>query len=147
MTARVESSDSEESLGEDTSKQGRIDAIDADEEITLVSVHDVNVSTGEEVFAITVDDITLAQVLEEMKSTKPKKKGIAKIDVDHQLAERMQAQEQEELSIEEKATLFQQLLRSVLKFFLKEWKGMKRKSQNFGVLKFFLRWKGRDGKG
>ncbi|GJV46782.1 hypothetical protein Tco_1436994 [Tanacetum coccineum] len=32
-----------------------------------------------------------------------------KIDVDHQLAERMQAQEQEELSIEEKATLFQQL--------------------------------------
>ncbi|GJW60661.1 hypothetical protein Tco_0109996 [Tanacetum coccineum] len=53
-----------------------IDASDADEEITLVSVHDVNVSAGEEVFATTVDDITLAQVLEEMKSTKPKKKGI-----------------------------------------------------------------------
>ncbi|GJX88500.1 hypothetical protein Tco_0340514 [Tanacetum coccineum] len=34
----------------------------------------------------------------------------AKIDADHQLAERMQAQEQEEFSIEEKATLFQQLL-------------------------------------
>ncbi|GKA37588.1 hypothetical protein Tco_0724153 [Tanacetum coccineum] len=34
----------------------------------------------------------------------------AKIDVDHQLAERLQVQEQEELSIEEKATLFQQLL-------------------------------------
>ncbi|GJU12170.1 hypothetical protein Tco_1134566 [Tanacetum coccineum] len=34
----------------------------------------------------------------------------AKIDSDHQLAERLQAQEQEELSIEEKATLFQQLL-------------------------------------
>ncbi|GKA81583.1 hypothetical protein Tco_0788275 [Tanacetum coccineum] len=31
----------------------------------------------------------------------------AKIDVDYQLAERLQAQEQEELSIEEKATLFQ----------------------------------------
>ncbi|GJU87020.1 retrovirus-related pol polyprotein from transposon TNT 1-94 [Tanacetum coccineum] len=75
LTARVESSDNEESLGEDASKQGRIDAIDADEEITLVSVHDVNVSAGEEVFATTVDDITLAQVLEEMKSTKPKKKG------------------------------------------------------------------------
>ncbi|GJW15076.1 hypothetical protein Tco_0019209 [Tanacetum coccineum] len=56
--------------------KGRIDAIDADEEITLVSVHDVNVSAGEEVFATTVDDITLAQVLEEMKSTKPKKKGV-----------------------------------------------------------------------
>ncbi|GJW51862.1 hypothetical protein Tco_0093213 [Tanacetum coccineum] len=221
LTARVESSDNEESLGEDASKQGRIDAIDADEEITLVSVHDVNVSAGEEVFvveqevakevvgvintakliidaaqdsatgdivsaAITistattntaiikiVDDITLAQALEEMKSTKPKKKGVVihelgestttissqlssqqsqdkaefdeeerlarekakkeeeanialietwddiqeKIDVDHQLAERMQAQEQEELSIEEKATLFQQLLEKRRKHF------------------------------
>ncbi|GJX32105.1 hypothetical protein Tco_0241960 [Tanacetum coccineum] len=84
LTARVESSDNEESLGEDASKQGRIDAIDADEEITMVSVqnvdeeivHDVNVSAGEEVFAITVDDITLAQVLEEMKSIKPKRKGV-----------------------------------------------------------------------
>ncbi|GJZ68846.1 hypothetical protein Tco_0632396 [Tanacetum coccineum] len=35
LTARVESSNNEESLGEDASKQGRIDAIDADEEITL----------------------------------------------------------------------------------------------------------------
>ncbi|GKA53286.1 hypothetical protein Tco_0746601 [Tanacetum coccineum] len=33
----------------------------------------------------------------------------AKNDADHQLAKRLQAQEQEELSIEEKATLFQQL--------------------------------------
>ncbi|GJY78598.1 hypothetical protein Tco_0484399 [Tanacetum coccineum] len=40
LRARVESSDDEESLGEDASKQGRIDAIDAGEEITLVSVHD-----------------------------------------------------------------------------------------------------------
>ncbi|GJX12355.1 hypothetical protein Tco_0204113 [Tanacetum coccineum] len=179
-----------------------IDAIDANEEITLVSVHDMNISAGEEVFATTVDDITLAQVLEEMKSTKPKKKGVviqelgestttissqlssqqsqdkgkriliehvkpmhkkdlirldeetalnlqaefdeeerlarekaekeeeanialietwddiqAKIDVDHQLAKRMQAQEQEELSIEEKATLFQQLLEKRRKHF------------------------------
>ncbi|GJX86103.1 hypothetical protein Tco_0336877 [Tanacetum coccineum] len=38
LTARVESSDNEESLGEDASKQERIDAIDADEEITLVGV-------------------------------------------------------------------------------------------------------------
>ncbi|GJQ93110.1 hypothetical protein Tco_0004249 [Tanacetum coccineum] len=44
----VESPSDEESLGEDASKQGRIDAINADEEITLVSVHDVNVSAGEE---------------------------------------------------------------------------------------------------
>ncbi|GKE56025.1 hypothetical protein Tco_1495210, partial [Tanacetum coccineum] len=57
LTARVESSDNEESLGEDASKHGRINDIDADEEITLVSVQnvdeemfDVNVLDGEEVF-------------------------------------------------------------------------------------------------
>ncbi|GJW32782.1 hypothetical protein Tco_0052814 [Tanacetum coccineum] len=57
LTARVESSDNKESLGEDASKQGRIDAINTDEEITLVSVQnvdeemfDVNVLDGEEVF-------------------------------------------------------------------------------------------------
>ncbi|GJS27846.1 hypothetical protein Tco_0488466 [Tanacetum coccineum] len=42
----------------------------------------------------------------------------AKIDADHQLAERIQAQEQEELSIEEKATLFQQLLEKRRKHFV-----------------------------
>ncbi|GKE78756.1 hypothetical protein Tco_1544876, partial [Tanacetum coccineum] len=62
LTARVESSDNEESLGEDASKQGRIDAIDADEEITLVSVHDVNVSGNKEVFATTIDGITLVSI-------------------------------------------------------------------------------------
>ncbi|GJS65468.1 putative ribonuclease H-like domain-containing protein [Tanacetum coccineum] len=50
LTARVGSYDNEESLGEDASKQGRIDAIDADEEITLL--------------------------LEEMNNTKLKKKWI-----------------------------------------------------------------------
>ncbi|GJZ48291.1 putative ribonuclease H-like domain-containing protein [Tanacetum coccineum] len=39
LTARIESSGDEESLGEDASKQGRrINAIDADEDITLVNV-------------------------------------------------------------------------------------------------------------
>ncbi|GKE59177.1 hypothetical protein Tco_1498362, partial [Tanacetum coccineum] len=116
----------------------------------------------------TVADITLAQALKEMKSRKPKQKGViiqelgesttikssqlpsqqsqdkeerlarekvkkveeanialietwddiqAKIDADHQLAERLQAQEQEELSVEEKATLFQQLLEKRRKHF------------------------------
>ncbi|GJW16152.1 hypothetical protein Tco_0020285 [Tanacetum coccineum] len=102
-----------ESLGEDASKQGRIDAIDADEEITLVSVHDemevyeevvevintvkliidaaqvsaagdkvsaasaaTTVNAATTTTATTVDDITLAQALEEMKSTKPKTKGV-----------------------------------------------------------------------
>ncbi|GKE08937.1 hypothetical protein Tco_1412488 [Tanacetum coccineum] len=147
LTARVEFSDNEEILGEDASKQGRIDAIDADEEITLVSVQnvdeemfDVNVLDGEEVFVAeqevvankendevnvveevvevintaklitdasqvsvvgdvvstagdattvsaatitTVDDITLAQALMEIKSTKPKEKGVVIQELEH----------------------------------------------------------------
>ncbi|GJU30819.1 hypothetical protein Tco_1174408 [Tanacetum coccineum] len=68
----------------------------------------------------TVDDITLAQALKEMKNKKPKKNGDdirAKINAYHELAERMQAQEQEDLSIKEKATLFQQLLEKRRKLF------------------------------
>ncbi|GKA81081.1 hypothetical protein Tco_0787773 [Tanacetum coccineum] len=87
LTARVESSDNEESLGEDASKQGRIDVIDADEEITLVSVAGNIVSTASDATTasaattttattITVDDITLDQALEELKTTKPKNKGV-----------------------------------------------------------------------
>ncbi|GJV23229.1 hypothetical protein Tco_1375924 [Tanacetum coccineum] len=234
LTARVESSRDEESLGEDASKQRRINAIDADEEITLVSVQDdadkemfdVDALNGEEVFVagqnenvveevvdaaqvstaattvtITTEEITLAQALEALKTSKPKVKGIvfqepgkstttttissqqsqdkgkgimieepvkpmkkkdqisfdeevalklqaefdeeerlarekakkekeanialieewddiqAKIDADYQLAERLQAQEQKELSGAEKATLFQQLLEKRRKHF------------------------------
>nr|GEV27401.1 uncharacterized mitochondrial protein AtMg00810-like [Tanacetum cinerariifolium] len=40
LSARVESSGDEESLGDDASKQGRIDAFDADEDITLQKVED-----------------------------------------------------------------------------------------------------------
>ncbi|GJS45923.1 hypothetical protein Tco_0911696 [Tanacetum coccineum] len=184
LSARVESSGDEEDLGEDASKQGRrINAIDADEDITLVNIQDdadnemfdVNVLNGEDVFVagqnenvveevvdvaqvstaaitviITTEEITLAQALEALKTSKPKEhvkpmkkersnqawmkeaalkllaefvkeKRLArdkaekekeanialieewddiqaKIDADYQLAERMQAQEQEELS-------------------------------------------------
>ncbi|GKA81833.1 hypothetical protein Tco_0788525 [Tanacetum coccineum] len=62
LTARLESSDNEESLGEDASKQRTIDAINADEEITLevfvaeqeVVVKDVNneVNVVEEVVEV-----------------------------------------------------------------------------------------------
>ncbi|GJV16099.1 hypothetical protein Tco_1361422 [Tanacetum coccineum] len=188
LTARVESAGDEKDLGEDASKQGsRINAISADEYITLVNLQDdahnemfdVDALNDEEVFvaeqkvANEKDDdgeITLAQALIEMKSTKPKDNGKeimieepvkpmkkkhqisfdeevalklqaefdkeerlarekdekekeanialieewgdiqAKINADHQLAERLQAQEQKELSDAEKATLFQQLL-------------------------------------
>ncbi|GKC63242.1 hypothetical protein Tco_1095840 [Tanacetum coccineum] len=115
LTAKVESSNNEESLGEDASKQGRIDATDVDEEITLVSIQNmdeeifhVNVLDGEEMFVaeqevavkdvsnvvctvgdtttinatttttatITTVDITLTQALMEIKSIKPKDKGV-----------------------------------------------------------------------
>ncbi|GKE58279.1 hypothetical protein Tco_1497464, partial [Tanacetum coccineum] len=181
LTARVESSDNEESLGKDASKHGMMmllmqmkklpcdagDIVSATSAATTVNAaKTVSAATTTTPTITTIDDITLVQALEEIKSTKPKMKGVviqelgesttiissqlssqqsqdkaefdekerlsrekaekvkeanialietwddihAKIDVDHQMAKRMQALEQEELSIKEKATLFQQLL-------------------------------------
>nr|GFB47244.1 hypothetical protein [Tanacetum cinerariifolium] len=82
----VESSVDEESLGEDASKQGR--RIDADEDITLIFVAGQNenvveevvdaaqVSTAATTVTITTKEITLAQALEALKTSKPKVKGI-----------------------------------------------------------------------
>nr|GEY68299.1 hypothetical protein [Tanacetum cinerariifolium] len=180
LSARVESYRDEESLGEDVSKhKRRIDAIDVDDNITLVNdvdneMFDVNMQGGKEMFVagqdenvveevvdaakvstaattITTEEITLAQALEALKTSKPKDKGKgimieelmklkkkeraekeqeanialtvtwadiqAKIDDDHQLAERLQAQEQKELSDAQKATLFQKLLEKRRKYF------------------------------
>ncbi|GJU97689.1 hypothetical protein Tco_1326960 [Tanacetum coccineum] len=150
LTARVESSGDEEDLGEDASKQGkRINAIDADKDITLVFVAGQNENVVEEVVnaaqvstvattvTITTKEITLAQALEALKlqnlrlarekAEKEKEANVAlteewddiqaKIDVDYQLVERFQAEEQEELSDAEKATLFQQLLEKRRKHF------------------------------
>ncbi|GKB40029.1 hypothetical protein Tco_0884971, partial [Tanacetum coccineum] len=144
IATRVESFGDEKDLGEDASKQERrINAIDADEDITLVNVQDdadneifdVDALTGDEVFPeqevtakdvnLTIDEVTLAQALAALKSVKPKVKGDVikepnvpvnaasaptKIKADHELAQRLQAEEQEELSDAEKATLVQQLL-------------------------------------
>ncbi|GJV37498.1 hypothetical protein Tco_1409975 [Tanacetum coccineum] len=77
----------------DAAQGRRINAIDADEDITLVNVQDdadneifdVDALTGDEVFAeqevaakdvnLTVDEVTLAQALAALKSVKPKVKG------------------------------------------------------------------------
>ncbi|GKC10115.1 hypothetical protein Tco_1001725 [Tanacetum coccineum] len=74
MSIRVVFSDNEESLGEDASKQGRIDA--------NAEMYDVGTVTGDEVFAeqevvakdvnLTVDEVTLAQALSTLKYVKPK---------------------------------------------------------------------------
>ncbi|GJS04151.1 putative ribonuclease H-like domain-containing protein [Tanacetum coccineum] len=140
----------------------------------VVTTANVEVSTASLTAAtITNVELTLAQTLAELKSARPKTKGVvmqepsestptislqlssqakeealrlqaafdeedrlardkaqqveeanivwddiqAKIDVDYQLAKRLEAQEQHELTIEEKSTLFQQLLEKRRKFF------------------------------
>ncbi|GJY45018.1 hypothetical protein Tco_0433231 [Tanacetum coccineum] len=69
--ARVESSGDEESLGEDASKQGRINAIDIDDDITLVSVQnvdeemfDVDALNGEEVFVAGQNENVVEEVVD-----------------------------------------------------------------------------------
>nr|GEU61047.1 hypothetical protein [Tanacetum cinerariifolium] len=85
LTARVESYNDNEDLGEDASKQGRISDIDADEGITLVSTNDdakmfdadkdLHVSTAATTATISIDEVYLAQELAELKDTKPKAKA------------------------------------------------------------------------
>nr|GEW15937.1 hypothetical protein [Tanacetum cinerariifolium] len=134
LSARVKSSDNEESLGENAYKQRRrIDAIDADEDITLVNdadneMFDVNDLGGEEPKKndqIRLDEEAALKLQVEFdeeerlareRAKKEQEANIAlivtwdniqaKIDVDRQLGKRLQAQEQQELSDAEKATLF-----------------------------------------
>ncbi|GJW34243.1 putative ribonuclease H-like domain-containing protein [Tanacetum coccineum] len=194
LSARIDSLDDEASLGdqEDASKQGRkIHDIDVDKYITLDSthfdtdpdmfgVHDLDVQSVSAAKDLSDVDMTLAQALAELKSTKPKAvttaatttttavtrpkakglviqeqeqastpitsskdkgKGIMeeriarekeeanaaliaqwndiqdKVETDYELAQRLQAEEQEELTIEEKSKLFQQLLEKRRKHF------------------------------
>ncbi|GJX22400.1 hypothetical protein Tco_0226845 [Tanacetum coccineum] len=102
LTARVESSEDEGLGEEDASKQGRISTINADANITLViASKDVNLS---------VDEVTLAQTLQKMKSTKPKAKRVViqereqdQIRLDEETAMKLQAlfDEEERLTKEE----------------------------------------------
>nr|GEZ06368.1 hypothetical protein [Tanacetum cinerariifolium] len=82
--SKVESSNDEENLGDDASKQGRIEAIDVDEDITLVNVQDdvemfdVNDLGGEEVFVAeqeVVKDVK-ENVVEEVVNAAQVVKGI-----------------------------------------------------------------------
>nr|GEU34926.1 hypothetical protein [Tanacetum cinerariifolium] len=109
LAARVESSDDEQSLSDDASKQRMIKAIDVDEGITLVSTQDdaemfdankdlggeevfvskqdenvvekefgatqVQVSTPATTAIISINEVTLAQALAELNHTKPKAKA------------------------------------------------------------------------
>nr|GFC35533.1 hypothetical protein [Tanacetum cinerariifolium] len=127
---------------------------DSEGEEVFVAKQDENVveevvnASQDSTIIITTKEITLAQALEALKIQNPRlakeraqkeqETNISlieewdniqeKIDVDHQLAERLQAQEQKELSNAEKATLFQQLLKKRRKHFTK--KMHKRKGTN-----------------
>ncbi|GKA03786.1 putative ribonuclease H-like domain-containing protein [Tanacetum coccineum] len=119
-TTRIESSE-DKGLGdqEDASKQGRkIDDIDANEEV----VSTAEVTTASATTTI-VDELTMAQTLIEVKAAKPKAvttaatttttavtRPKAKRVVDYELAARLQAQEQEELTIKERSKMFMELM-------------------------------------
>nr|GEU93132.1 retrovirus-related Pol polyprotein from transposon TNT 1-94 [Tanacetum cinerariifolium] len=195
LSARVKSFADEESLGkEDSSKQGRISDIDANQDIYLVNLHrdedifgvndqddtsmfdaakelqgeevvvkEVNAAsiatsvTATTTTAVSFDELTLAQALVEIKTSKPKAKGIimqepkfgfklqaeeheqerilrekaqqieevnlawddvqAKIEADYEMAQRLQAKEQKQLTDAEKAKLFMKFLENRKKFF------------------------------
>nr|GEV56190.1 hypothetical protein [Tanacetum cinerariifolium] len=85
LSARMESSADEESLGEkDASKQRRISDIDANQDIYLVNGEEVNASsiatatttTPATTPTIYMDEITLAKALIEIKTSRPKAKGL-----------------------------------------------------------------------
>ncbi|GKB71433.1 hypothetical protein Tco_0932845 [Tanacetum coccineum] len=75
LSARVESCRDEKDLGDDASKQGRIDNIDTDAGITLRKVVEevvAEIDAASSAATITDVEITLAQALVELKSAKPK---------------------------------------------------------------------------
>nr|GEU67499.1 hypothetical protein [Tanacetum cinerariifolium] len=178
LTARVDSSEDEQSL--DDAEIFDVNDLQSEEVFVEKEVADKEVNAAGEVNAasiattvsaaaiITTEEITLAQALVEIKTTKPKAKEIllqepsesptttttipkqksqdkgkgimvedpvklkkkiqikldeetddvqANIDADYQLAKRLQAEEQQELTDAEKATLFMQLLEKRRKFF------------------------------
>ncbi|GJW69874.1 putative ribonuclease H-like domain-containing protein [Tanacetum coccineum] len=100
--------------------------------VKAASIIPVSVATTT-ITVITNDDITLAKELSQLKSaklptttasttiivmsTRPRAKGLARVEADYQLAQRLQAQEQEELTDEEKARLFVQFLEQRRKHF------------------------------
>ncbi|GKE95705.1 hypothetical protein Tco_1580560 [Tanacetum coccineum] len=142
LSAKVISSD-DEGLGdqEDASKKGRkIANIDADIEVTLIDksqgrnddlVFDTGVFDGEEVFVALKLQAQLQDELEqEEKLVRQNKEEAnialieswdniqAKIDADYQMAQQLQIEEQEQLSIKEKSRLFVQLLEARKKHFV-----------------------------
>nr|GEW21907.1 ribonuclease H-like domain-containing protein [Tanacetum cinerariifolium] len=111
LTARVESSNDETSLGEDASKQERIIDIDADEGITLVSTHDdAEIYFHEPEESTTTATATIpksksqdmgkAIMIEELVKLKKKDQ----IQIDEEVALKLQAELQDDIDKEQRFT-------------------------------------------
>nr|GEU77769.1 synaptobrevin, longin-like domain protein [Tanacetum cinerariifolium] len=74
-------------------------------------VNEVNAISTATTTTTTTEEFTLAKALAELKASKPK------IDADYLLAQRLQIEEQQELTDAKKATLFMQFLEKRRKFF------------------------------
>ncbi|GJZ17388.1 hypothetical protein Tco_0553511, partial [Tanacetum coccineum] len=117
LTARIKFSRDEESLDDVDNEMFDVNALNGEEvfvagqnENVIEEVVDAaQVSTATTTATITTEEITLAQAFEALKTSKSKVKGIVfqepewddiqtKIEVDHELAQRLQAEEQEELA-------------------------------------------------
>nr|GEU59977.1 hypothetical protein [Tanacetum cinerariifolium] len=96
LEAEVESSDNKESLGKDASKQEkRIDVIDSDEDITLVSVQD---DTDNKMFDL--DDLDNGKGIMIEEPMKPKKKDQIMLDKEAALMLQAKFDEEERLARE-----------------------------------------------
>nr|GEV76547.1 putative ribonuclease H-like domain-containing protein [Tanacetum cinerariifolium] len=144
LRERVESPADEESLDEEnSSKRGRIYDIDANQDIYLVNVYrdedifgvndqdDTSMFDadkdlqGEEVvveevnvaattLTISMDEITLAKALIDIKTSRPKERELLS---DYEMKQRLQAEEQEQLTDSEKVKFFMEFLEKRRKFF------------------------------
>nr|GEU67746.1 hypothetical protein [Tanacetum cinerariifolium] len=140
--ARVDSTKDEQSLGEDASKQRRkITDIDADEDITLVNdqddaeMFDVNDLHGEGVFVEKEgDDKEVNDKVQKVIKEVVEATNTAKLIVN--VAHVSAAEKQEELTIEEKATLFKELLEKRKEHFAAEEKRNKPPTQGKHIVDF-----------
>nr|GEW14237.1 hypothetical protein [Tanacetum cinerariifolium] len=117
-----------------------VEKVVADKEVSVVEeVNAATTTTAATTPTISMDEITLAKALIKIKTSRPKAKGIvmqepseistpttivssqqpSKVqDKDYELAQRLQEEEQEQLTNDEKARLFMQFLEKSRKFFV-----------------------------
>nr|GEW04165.1 copia protein [Tanacetum cinerariifolium] len=135
-TRVISSSDDEALDKEHTSKHEKIDEIDTDEDIALVSTHnDVvqdkgieDVGKEEVVEVVTTAKMLIDTVVDAIQvTTAITEFQLAEVDADYQLAERLEAEEQEQLTDAEKAKLFMEFIKKRRKFFVAKRTAKKRK--------------------